>query len=650
MDARRLATLRTIAETFAPPDARIDRVMFYAELAVDGLSPGRKAEFNQLLDLLALPMRLGEGMRAKILHLLADSPVAKLRSGFATLKRLLLFLAYAESEPGSDNPTWARLGYPGPRSDRGADDVALPYATGSAAEKIAADVVVIGSGAGGGVAASSFARAGKSVVVLEAGPAFDARHAEQREIGIRDLYLDSGLTSSDDLGVAILAGATVGGGTTVNWCTSFRLPDRIAAEWAAEADLPNLPDELATHYAHLENELHLAPAAKHNANNAVIIDGAKALGVHADAQPRNAPPDCGDGCGYCGMGCAYAKKRSTARAFLPDVAAAGGAIYAGARAVKINIEGTRAKSVSVEQTVAPNDVRRFEIVADLVVVAGGSLRSPGILARSGVSCPALGQRLFLHPVSAVFTEFDRDIMPFIGPMQSAYSDAYNYRSGNYGVKIEVAPTHPGLAANAVPWESREKHAAAMNAARRCATVIALARDRDPGYIELDDEAQIRYHVSPFDGENLLEGILGAMDLAFAAGAVRISTLHNKPIFVERAQWNKTKRDQLGEQLRKIGIASNRQIFFSAHQMGTCTLGSDPNMSVVDPTGKVWGYDNIIVADASLFPMASGVNPMLTIMAMAGRVAAQHGGSLQRRAIDATGNAAGVATAVAETAN
>jgi choline dehydrogenase-like flavoprotein len=167
---------------------------------------------------------------------------------------------------------------------------------------------------------------------------------------------------------------------------------------------------------------------------------------------------------------------------------------------------------------------------------------------------------------------------------------------------------------------------------------------------LDDEAQIRYHVSPFDGENLLEGILGAMDLAFAAGAVRISTLHNKPIFVERAQWNKTKRDQLGEQLRKIGIASNRQIFFSAHQMGTCTLGSDPNMSVVDPTGKVWGYDNIIVADASLFPMASGVNPMLTIMAMAGRVAAQHGGSLQRRAIDATGNAAGVATAVAETAN
>jgi choline dehydrogenase-like flavoprotein len=630
MDARRLATLRTIAETFAPPDARIDRVMFYAEQAVDGLSPGRNAEFNQLLDLLALPMRLGEGIRAKILHLLADSPVAKLRTGFATLKRLLLFLAYAESEPGSDNPTWARIGYPGPRGDRGADDVSLPYATGNSGDRIAADVVVIGSGAGGGVAASSFARAGKSVVVLEAGLAFDARSMGQREIGMRDTYLDSGLTASDDLGVAILAGATVGGGTTVNWCTSFRLPDRIASEWASEADLPNLPGELAPHYAHLEKELRLAPVAKHNANNAVLIDGAKALGVHADAQPRNAPPDCGDGCGYCGMGCAYAKKRSTARAFLPDVAATGGAIYARARAVKINIEGTRAKSVSVEQTVGPNDVRQFEVAANLVVVAGGSLRSPGILARSGVSCPALGQRLFVHPVSAIFPEFDREIDAFIGPMQSAYSDAYNYRSGNYGVKIEVAPVHPGLAANAIPWESREKHAAAMNALRRSAVVIALARDRDPGYIELDNEAQIRYHVSPFDGENLLEGILGAMDLAFAGGAVRISTLHNKPIFVERAQWNKARRDELGEQLRKIGIASNRQIFFSAHQMGTCSLGSDANMSVVDPTGKVWGYDNIIVADASLFPMASGVNPMLTIMAMAGRVAEQHGGTLERR--------------------
>jgi hypothetical protein len=169
MDARRLATLRTIAETFAPPDARIGRVVYWAERAIDSLTPGRRAEFNQLLDLLALPMRLGDGARASILRSFADSPVAKLRTGFATLKRLLLFLSYAESDPGSANPTWARIGYPGPRSDRGADDAPLPYAFARAGETVTADVVVIGSGAGGGVAAASFARAGKKVVVLEMG-------------------------------------------------------------------------------------------------------------------------------------------------------------------------------------------------------------------------------------------------------------------------------------------------------------------------------------------------------------------------------------------------------------------------------------------------------------------------------------------------
>jgi choline dehydrogenase-like flavoprotein len=236
----------------------------------------------------------------------------------------------------------------------------------------------------------------------------------------------------------------------------------------------------------------------------------------------------------------------------------------------------------------------------------------------------------LHPVSACFTEFEGEIAPYIGPMQSAYSDAYNYRTGNYGCKIETAPTHPGIAAIALPWRSRAQHVESMSRARNSAALIAVTRDRDPGSIDLDDEAQIRYRVSPFDGENLLEGILGTMDLAFAAGAIRASTLHTKPIVIERDKWTSARRSALADEMHRIGIGSNRQIIFSAHQMGTCAMGAQESTSVVDPTGKVWGYDNLIVADASIFPQASGVNPMLTIMAMASRVAEQHGGSLKRR--------------------
>jgi choline dehydrogenase-like flavoprotein len=625
VDERRRATLRSVVATFAPQDARLDRVTALAAEALDSVSPRRRAEAYQLLDLLDLPMRLNDASRAGTLKLFAHAPVPKLRTAFATLKRLALFLAYAESAPGDENPTWQRIGYPGPRTDFGCDDPPLPYATARDHERVEADVVVIGSGAGGGVAAAAFARAGKRVVVLEAGAAYDARTFTQRELSTADLYLDGGLTATDDLGVAILAGATVGGGTTVNWCTSFRMADRVAAEWEAESGIAGLAAELAPHYAFLEEALGTAPVAHHNANNAKILAGARALGVHADAMPRNAPADCGEGCGYCGYGCAYGKKRSTARAFLPEIAAAGGALYAGARAVEVELSGARATGVVATQTVAPGDLRAFEIAADIVVVSGGSLRTPGILARSGVRHPFLGKRLFLHPVAGCLAEYAEPVDPWNGPMQSAYSDAYNYRAGNYGVKVEVAPTHPGLAALALPWQHRDAHAELMNRARYAATLLALTRDRDPGSIDLDDEAQIRYRVSPFDAENMLAGLAGVFDLAFAAGAVRVGTLHASPIIVEKDDWTPAFRDAFAEDLLERGVAPNRQIFFSAHQMGTAPMGADPVTSVVDPTGAVWGYENLLVADASLFPQASGVNPMLTVMAMASRVAAQHGG-------------------------
>ena len=586
MDARRRATLHNVAATFAPMDARIERVTEYAARAIDGLTPQRSKEFYQLLDLLWLPLGLRDGSRAAALRALANAPLGKLRTGFAALKRLTLFLAYAESESGSENPTWTRIGYPGPRDDANSEMPPLPLAIARDGERVAADVVVIGSGAGGGVIASAFARAGRRVVVLEAGGAYNARDFTQRELLTSELYLDAGLTASHDLGISILAGATVGGGTTVNCCTSLPLPHRIGAEWEEQSGVPRLGEELAPHYSAVRERLNIQTAAHHNANNSVIIEGAKVLDVHAEASPRNAAPDCGDGCGYCGFGCAYAKKRSTAWALLPDIGANGGAIYANTVAFCIALSGERARRVVARQTIGPEDVRSFEVEAALVVVAAGSLRTPGILARSGVRHPQLGKRLFLHPVAASVAEFDRPIEPWIGPMQTAYSDAFNYRSGNYGAKIEVAPAHPGLAASAVPWESREQHAELMDRMRNVATLFALTRDRDPGSVDLDDEAYVRYRVSPHDGENLLAGLVGTFDLAFAAGAARVMTLHTRPLEARREQWTQRFREAFLERLRNIGVAPNRQILFSAHQMGTAAMGADRDRSVVDPLGRV----------------------------------------------------------------
>jgi choline dehydrogenase-like flavoprotein len=623
VNRRHTAALRAAVEAFAPPDARIDRVTELAAAALDGLSPERGAKLRLFLDLLALPLRLPLPARRAALRALADAPAVDLRSGYAALKRLILFLVYAESEPGSENPTWARLGYPGPRGDTAQADVPLALSAARDGETVDADVVVIGSGAGGGSAAGVFAAAGARVVVLEAGGAYDATTFDQRERSIGDLYLERGLCATKDLGVSIFAGATLGGGTAVNWCTSFRLPERIAAEWETQSGIAGLAAELSPHYDALERELGLAPLSAHNRNNAALADGCAALGLPAGAMPRNAPTDCGAGCGYCGMGCAYAKKRSTARVHLPAVVAAGGAIYAATRAERILTEGARATAVLAVQTDPDGSARRFTVRAKLVVSAAGTLRTPGLLARSGIAAPLLGQRLFLHPVSGCVATYDQPVEAWSGPMQSAYSNAFNYRVGNYGPKLEVAPTHPGVAALALPWESAAAHERTMSDVRYGASLIAVTRDRDPGALSLDDEATIDYRVSPFDAENLLAGLVGLADVAFAGGATRVTTWHNRPIVLERAAWNGPARADFIDRVMRIGAAPCRQIFFSAHQMGTAAMGGERARSVVDPAGCVWGYDNLLVADGSIFPQSSGVNPMLTIMAMARRVAAQH---------------------------
>ncbi|HMD03466.1 MAG TPA: GMC family oxidoreductase [Candidatus Baltobacteraceae bacterium] len=620
MNVRRKTTLLGAVKALAPPDARPEAAAALAANAIDRLSPRRRAELNQLLDLLALPMRLPRKARAGMLRSMADSPLGKLRTGFAALKRLALFMAYAENDAPAPNPTWKRIGYPGPRNDRTGGDPLPPLSAAFEGERVEADVVVIGSGAGGGVAAATFARAGKRVVVLEAGSAWSARDVTQSELSVGDLYLEGGLASSQDLGTIVLAGATLGGGTTINWSTSFRLAPRIANEWEIQSGLRGLGSDLTPHFDALERELQLAPCPQHNANNAVLAAGARALGVHVASMPRNAPVDCGAGCGYCGMGCAYGKKRSTLKLYLPLVTANRGAIYVRARAERVLFDGKRARGVTALQTDASGAQRRFEVAAKTVVCAAGSLRTPGILARSGVASNLLGKRLFVHPVFACRAVFERPIEGWHGPIQSAYSDAFSYRIDNYGSKLEVAPVHPAFAAMALPWESAEAHARAMDELPRTALLIALTRDRDPGSVDLDSEAAIHYALGAFDAENVLAGLVAAIDVAFAGGAERVRTLHNAPLTLERREWSASAKRALAERLAELGVAPNRQPLFSAHQMGTAAMGASPRTSVVDAAGCVWGYENLLVADASLFPQASGVNPMLTIMALARRVA------------------------------
>jgi choline dehydrogenase-like flavoprotein len=631
---RERALLGEILTTIAP--LGVDAPIAHAALcdALERLAPHRLMKLRPLLRLLDGPVlslacigrfspfdRLDQTSRERLLCALADSGIGQMRSGFQALKRLSAFVAYASTDPQGHNPLWPVIDYPGPRTDRPIlpDPVALASPPRG---DIEADAVVIGSGAGGGVAAALLAARRKRVVVLEAGPPTPPALQTQREQdAFANYYLESALTSTDDLGIAILAGSCIGGGTTINWTTSLRLSPRIAAQWSGASGGIDFEQSLEPHYDAISGRLDVRTTSNHNRNNGVLCDGCRKLGWPIVEVPRNAS-DCGDGCGYCGFGCAYGNKRAAPSTYLHDAVAAGASIFATARAERVVVERDRAVGVDAVLTHADGSNERLHVRAPLVVASAGSLRTPSILRRSGVRSPHLGRHLRLHPTTAVFAEFDEKIEPWIGPMQSAMSDRFGDIEDGYGAKFEASPAHPGLMALAASWRSREQHSAVMRRAAYAAALIVLTRDRGEGSVSLEGRDDIRYRVDPWDAKHMLAGLAGLVRVAFAAGANAVSTLHADPISLTPRDADEGGFARFASELEHRGAAPNRIGVFSAHQMGTCRMHRDPSQGVVDGRGKVHGVDGLYVADASVFPLASGVNPMLTIMALAHRIASE----------------------------
>jgi len=628
-------TLAAIVDAVIPADA--DRAAATAVVAgaIEALPPHKRGPLAGVLTLLATPLAglLLAGRpggiaalerRRRERALLTLERIAPLRPAFDALTRLALFGAYGAAAGDGRNRLWETLGYPGPRTDVACKLPPFPVATLPADGRLRADVVVIGSGAGGGVAAGLLAQAGLRTVVLEAGPPIEeiaARQSEAESLG--NLYLEAGLCTTDDQGVSILAGACLGGGTSVNWSTSLRLPPALAAEWGASLGRPNFAAELADAYDAVESRLGVTVSSAHNANNAVIADGCAKLGWKLRPIPRNARCT-GDQCGYCCFGCAYGNKQSTANTYLRDAVDAGAQVFTGVRADRVRIEGGTVTGVDATS----GNGRTLAVDAPLVVVAAGSLRTPGVLARSGVRSAHLGKHLHLHPVQAVVAEFDRPIESWHGPMQSALCDEFADLEDGFGVAIEAAPTHPGLSSLGVVWAGAEAHAAEIAPARNRAILIALTRDRGEGSISTDERADVHYALDPYDAAHLAKGVEAAARIALAAGAVRVQTLHRKRLFLEAADADSAGLDAFAAEVLHRAKIKAPVALYSAHQMGSARMAASREGGVADPEGRVYGVEGLLVADASAFPAASGVNPMLTIMALAHRATSA---ALTRRA-------------------
>lgn len=632
---RTAAAAALIADTFLPA---ADGLPSGSELgAVDMLlrqaaANPRKAEQKQLERILSLwdtrtfgmlmrgrPTKfssLTQDQREAFLLSLAHSSVPQKRVLAAMLRFGLLLGGYASPGPTGRSPRWDAIGYEAPFGVRpDASSRALSPLRVTADTSLSCDVVVVGAGAGGGTAAAVLAASGLDVVVIEAGEYNDDADLDGSEYTAFTRLYAAAPTFSAEGQIALMQGVGLGGGTVVNYTTSFRTPDDIREEWAAVGASQFAGDEYTRSLDAVSARLgintdHQSPGVR----DALLERGAKALGWHIEPTPRNVQGCEQDvECGRCGLGCRIGAKQSTAKTWLVDAAAAGARIVVGARVQRITTSGGLATGVEA----VTSDGQRLTVTSRAVVSAGGSLQTPALLRRSGLSNTNIGRYLRLHPATGVWSRYDEEVRPWTGPPQSRYSKEHRDLDGQaHGVIYETAPVTPAFGASLIPWHGAAAHAGLMRDLHNLAITAVIIRDRDPGHVTVgrDGEPVVHYRLSKHDAAHFHRGIVGAAEIAQAAGATEVLSPHTRRVSFEPGR--RGSLEQFAADALAAGYAPGRVGMAALHIMGTARMGGNPATSATNPDGATWDIPNLVVADASCFPTASGVNPMVSIEAIA----------------------------------
>ena len=412
-------------------------------------------------------------------------------AGIAALAGLTLMLHYGAPDPATGrNPGWDVLGYPGPVSAPPPTAKPLqPIGLGSDDLSLEADVVVVGSGAGGGVIAAELAARGASVVIVEAGGYFNEADFNQYELWAwQNLYWRGGPTPTADANVTIQAGSCLGGGTVVNWTNSIRTKPWVREEWAREHGLTDIATvDFDRHLDAVWTRLGVNnECCDMNKPHEVMKRGAEALGWSFVITNRNADRATYDpvSAGYLGFGDQTGSKQSTLKTYLPDAATAGAQIVTGCFVERVLVEGGRAAGITGR---SPITGAQLTVRAPQVVVAAGSLESPGVLLRSGIGGPAVGRYFRLHPCTAVFGAYGADMEAWWGAPHVGLIDEFAGADDGYGFLIEGVQYTTGLGASAIPWRNAHQHKQSFEDFRTASTLIGLLRDRgdDNGRVVLD---------------------------------------------------------------------------------------------------------------------------------------------------------------------
>ncbi len=486
------------------------------------------------------------------------------------------------------------------------------------------DVCVIGSGSGGAWLAHELTKAGRRVVLLEEGGYHTRRDFDMVEgRAYMTLYQQQAARGTDDLSITIFQGRSVGGGTTVNWCSSFRTPERILALWRDRHGVDTLSAGVLTpHWEAVEQRLRIKewPQELMNANNKVLWEGLGKLGYQRGLIRRNVN-NCHN-LGYCGLGCPVDAKQSMLVTTIPDAVEAGLTVYANVSARTLEWSGRTVTKVRCDVLDPATNMptgRTVTVTPKVVSVSGGAINSPALLLRSGLDAEGrVGARTWLHPVAVTMAELPWEVKAYQGAPQSVYSHHFLERGpGKLGFFLEVPPVQPMLASVVGPWTGAFTQGEVMAKLPYLNAMIALLVDgltegeqgatvrlRDGGY----SRHSITYGFTPAFWEAFREATKELARVQFAAGAKRVTSLHLEPVIMNGP-----------EEISKLDAAPWEPVkvkVVTAHQMGGCAMGKDPAKSVVDPHLRFHTMDNLYVVDGSVLPTSLGVNPQLTIFGLA----------------------------------
>jgi long-chain-alcohol oxidase len=573
---------------------------------------------------------LSQADRERFLLSWCDSEDVMQRAAFQALRKLTMVMYYTVPWQGEGpNPVDQAIGYPGPHGKlTNAPKKTIEPLRIAEDTELDCDVVIVGSGAGGGTAAGVLAKAGLDVVLVEAGGYFSEEDFDGAELdGYARLYLGGGGVPTPDQSIGLLAGFCLGGGTTVNYTWCFRPPDHVRDDWRERFGLeewagPEFDESLDAVWDRIHvNSENSMPSLRDER----FREGLAKLGWDSQVMQRNAVGCREEICGQCHYGCPLGAKQSTFKTWLQDAYDAGARIVVNAPVERVLIEGGEAKGIEATTM----DGHKLTVRARAVAVAAGAINTPALLVRSRLDNPNVGKNLMIHPVLLVWAMFEQEVLPWTGVFGATFCDEFLDMGEGYGVKYMHASAHPSDLAVFAPWRGAAEHAELMHGLRYTGGFGVLQRARGAGEIVVGSDGLPApvWGLSDFDRDVMRKGLDGMTQILEAGGARRIYTSHAGWISYDPGNGG---REELLKAADDYGWGPAQVTLGSFHLMGTAHMSANREGSVCDPTGEAWDARNLFVVDGAVLPTALGVNPMVTIEAAAHKIARGMAAKLELR--------------------